>query len=197
MAELPGTRASLLIRLRDPDDREAWRQFVALYAPLIHGLARKRGLQDADAADLTQEVLQAVAGAVGRLDYDPARGTFRGWLYTIARRRIHDFLDSRQRREQGSGDSATLQLLEEQPAQDEESQRWERDYRQHVFNLAAEQVRGSFEPATWQAFWLLAVEGMTGAEAARVIGLSVAAVYVAKSRVLARLKQRIQDLEAE
>jgi RNA polymerase sigma-70 factor (ECF subfamily) len=196
MAELPGTRASLLIRLRDPKDRDAWRQFVGLYAPLIHRLARNRGLQDADAADLTQEVLHAVAGSVGGLDYDPARGTFRGWLYTIARRKIHDFHDSRQRREQGSGDSATLQLLAEQPAQDEDEQRWERDYRQHVFNLAAEQVRGSFEPATWQAFWLLAVEGKSGAEAASATGISVGAVYVARSRVLARLKQRIQEIEA-
>ena len=196
MSDLPGTRASMLVRLRDPGDREAWSQFVALYAPLIHGLARKRGLQDADAADLTQEVLHAVAGSVGGLVYDPARGTFRGWLYTIARRKIHDFFGSRQRREQGSGDSATLQLLEEQPAQEEE-QRWERDCQQQVFNLAAEQVRGSFEPATWQAFWLLAVEGKSGEEASRITGLSVGAVYVAKSRVLARLKQRIQTMEAE
>jgi RNA polymerase sigma factor (sigma-70 family) len=196
MTELPATRTSLLVRLRDPDDKEAWRQFVGLYAPLIHGLARKRGLQDADAADLTQEVLQAVAGSVGGLDYDPVRGTFRGWLYTIARRKIHDFHNSRQRREQGSGDSATLQLLGEYPAQAEDAERWERDYRQHIFNLAAEQVRGSFEPATWRAFWLLAVEGKTGAEAARTTGLSVGAVYVARSRVLARLKQRIQEIEA-
>src|SRR2546421_11891451 len=106
MSESPGTRASLLIRIRDSEDKDAWRQFVALYAPLIHGLARRRGLQDADAADLTQEVLRSVTAAIPGLDYDPARGSFRGWLFTVTRRRIHDFLDGRARCEQGSGDSA-------------------------------------------------------------------------------------------
>ena len=95
MSEPPGTRASLLIRIRNPDDREAWRQLVALYAPLIHGLARQRGLQDADAADLTQEVLRAVAVAAPGLVYDPDRGSFRGWLYTVTCHKVHDFLHGR------------------------------------------------------------------------------------------------------
>src|SRR5262249_24828175 len=77
MAEIPPTRASLLVRLRDPQDEEAWTQFVQRYAPVVYGYARKQGLQDADAADLTQDVLRAVVGAVGRLEYDPARGSFR------------------------------------------------------------------------------------------------------------------------
>ena len=88
------TRASLLVRIRDPGDRDAWRQFVAVYAPLIYGLARRRGLQDADAADLTQEVLRKVVAAAPALDYDPARGSFRGWLYTMSGRKIQDFLAS-------------------------------------------------------------------------------------------------------
>src|SRR5437588_509207 len=81
----PVTRASLLVRIRDGRDRDAWRQFVRLYAPVVYGFARKRGLQDADAADLMQEVFRSVAAAAGRLDYDPARGTFRSWLYTVTR----------------------------------------------------------------------------------------------------------------
>src|SRR5438552_1369435 len=85
MPESPQTRASLLVRLRDGHDREAWRQFVDLYAPLVYGFARRRGLQDADAADLMQDVLRAVSGAAGRLDYDPAKGTFRSWLFTVTR----------------------------------------------------------------------------------------------------------------
>src|SRR5438552_19010705 len=113
MSDSPGTRPSLLVRIRDPGDREAWRQFVALYAPLIHGLCRRRGLQDADAADLTQEVLRTVALAAPALHYDPARGSFRGWLYTVASRKIHDFRDSRANRERGSGDSVTQRLLDQ------------------------------------------------------------------------------------
>ena len=197
MSDSPGTRPSLLVRIRDPQDREAWRQFVALYAPLIHGLCRQRGLQDADAADLTQEVLRTVTAAAPGLVYDPARGSFRGWLYTVTCNRIHDFRDSRLNRERGSGDSATYRLLAVQPAPDNEADRWEHDYQRHLFALAAEQVRDSFEEATWRAFWLIAVEGKSGAEASQALGLSVGAVYVAKSRVMARLKKQIQQIEGE
>jgi RNA polymerase sigma factor (sigma-70 family) len=197
MSEPPGTRASLLIRIRNPEDREAWRQFVALYAPLIHGLARQRGLQDADAADLTQEVLRTVAVAAPGLVYDPDRGSFRGWLYTVTCHKVHDFLHGRAYRDRGSGDSAAHRLLDAQPAPADEADRWERDYQRHVFALAADQVRDSFEIRTWQAFWLVAVEGKSGEEAAKILGLSVGAVYVAKSRVLARLQKQVQQLEAE
>src|SRR5258706_12021873 len=82
MAEFPSTRASLLVRLRDPRDEAAWTEFVDLYVPVIYGYARKQGLQDADAVDLSQEVITAVADAVRRLDYDRQRGAFRNWLFT-------------------------------------------------------------------------------------------------------------------
>src|SRR5437879_8368291 len=88
MAEIPSTRASLLLRLRDPRDEAAWQEFVDLYGPLVYGYARKQGLQDADAADLSQEVLGAVAASVGRLEYDRSRGAFRNWLFTLVRRKL-------------------------------------------------------------------------------------------------------------
>ena len=102
MTAPPLTRASLLVRLRDPNDADAWKEFVRLYASVIYGFARKRGLQDADAADLMQEVLRSVAGAVGRLDYDPLKGTFRGWLYSITRNKVYNFLESRRRQARGT-----------------------------------------------------------------------------------------------
>jgi RNA polymerase sigma factor (sigma-70 family) len=88
MVDMPPTRASLLLRLRDPLDGAAWREFVDLYAPLVYGYARKQGLQDADAADLCQEVLRAVLTGVSRLEYDPNRGAFRNWLFTVVRRTL-------------------------------------------------------------------------------------------------------------
>src|SRR5438270_7260333 len=106
MEQSPATRASLLVRLRDPHDKEAWGQFVQLYAPVIYGFARKRGLQDADAADLMQEVLRSVSRAAGRLEYDPSRGSFRGWLFTITRNKVFNFLEGRSRRLVASGDSS-------------------------------------------------------------------------------------------
>src|SRR5690348_4768465 len=100
MQESPATRASLLVRLRDTSDGEAWQEFVHLYAPVIYGFARKRGLQDADAADVMQDVLRSVSAAVPRLEYDPGRGSFRGWLFTVTRNKILNFLDSSRRRVQ-------------------------------------------------------------------------------------------------
>ena len=102
MPPAPETRPSLLLRLRDPGDGEAWQLFVDLYAPLVYGLARKRGLQDADAADLTQEVFRSVADAVRRLEYDPRKGTFRGWLYTVTRNKIYNFLSGQRHRRTAS-----------------------------------------------------------------------------------------------
>src|SRR5947207_14721864 len=118
MAEIPPTRASLLVRLRDPRDGAAWREFVDLYVPVIYGYARKQGLQDADAADLCQDVLRAVAGAVGRLDYDPQRGAFRNWLFTVVRRKLSHWRAARKLRAHGSGDPATHQLPQPGPAPD-------------------------------------------------------------------------------
>lgn len=193
MTSSPLTRPSLLVRLRDAADREAWRQFVEVYAPLVYRFARRRGLQDADAADVTQDVLQAVAGASKRLDYDPERGTFRGWLFTIARNKLHNFLAASGRHGRGSGDSAAQARLEELPAP-EEAALWDQEYERRLFDWAAEQVRGGFTDSTWQAFWLTGVEGRGAKETAAALGLSVGAVYIAKSRVLARLRQQIQQI---
>jgi RNA polymerase sigma factor (sigma-70 family) len=198
MQELPVTRASLLVRLRDGHDTDAWREFVRLYAPLVYGFGRKRGLQDADAADLMQEVFRAVAAAAGRLNYDPRRGSFRGWLYTVTRNKLYNFLDGRQRRVTPSGDSREQQRLDEQPAPgDDPSALWDREYERRLFAHAAEQVRGEFQEATWRAFWMTAVDGRSPKEVGDALGMSPGAVYVAKSRVLARLREQVRQLEEE
>lgn len=194
MAHSPTTRSSLLVRLRDGRDQAAWSQFVEVYAPLVYGFARKHGLQDADAADLTQEVLRSVSSAAGRLEYDPQRGSFRGWLFTIVRNKLRNFLASAQRRWQGSGDTDAQRRLEALP--DPEGN-WDREYEQRLFAWAAEQVRGEFEEKTWQAFWQTAVEGRAAGEVSQALGLSVGAVYIAKSRVLARLRSQVQELQED
>ncbi len=192
------TRASLLLRLRDPKDALAWKQFVDLYGSLIYGFARQRGLQDADAADLTQDVFSAVAKAAGRWQYDPNQGTFRSWLYAITRNKISQFFRRRQLQPAGSGDSGALQMLNEQPGHEPDNDAaWEQEYRQQLFHLAAQQVKNDFAPKTWQAFWQTAVEGKSAPDVAAALGLSVGAVYVAKSRVLARLTEQVQQLQAE
>jgi RNA polymerase sigma-70 factor (ECF subfamily) len=196
MAEAPQTRPSLLVRIRDPGDGMAWSEFVGLYAPLIYGLARKKGLQDADAADLTQDVLRAVAGAVRRFHYDPYAGSFRGWLFTIVRNKLRNFLSRQSRRAQGSGDTQTLQRLNEQPAAADEDE-WDAEHDRRLFAWAVEQVRPAVAQSTWQAFWQTAVEGRPATEVARGLGLAVAAVYMARSRLLARLRDLVRQTLGE
>jgi RNA polymerase sigma factor (sigma-70 family) len=195
MADSPLTRPSLLVRIRDARDGESWSQFVALYAPLVYGTARKQGMQDADAADLTQDVLRAVAGAIERLDYDPRRGSFRGWLFTIVRNKLRNFLAAADRRVQGSGDTSMIRRLEQVPATEEDQ--WEQEYQQRLFAWAVERIRGCFQETTWQAFWRTAVEGESGKEVAAALGITVAAVYLAKGRVLTRLKEVIDEARDE
>jgi RNA polymerase sigma-70 factor (ECF subfamily) len=194
MSAPPLTRASLLVRLKDPNDAGAWTEFARLYASVVYGFARKRGLQDADAADLMQEVLRSVANAVGRLEYDPRKGTFRGWLYSITRNKIFNFLEASRRHVRGSGDSQVQQRLQELPNRDVDDDEWDREYDRKVFAWAAERVRDEFHSSTWKAFWLTAVEGRDAQDAGRQLGMSPGAVYVAKSRVLARLREEIREL---
>jgi RNA polymerase sigma-70 factor (ECF subfamily) len=198
MTESPATRQSLLVRLKDPRDSQAWEEFVAIYAPLIDRLARARGFQQADAADLAQEVFRAVAGAIGRYDPDSARGSFRGWLFRIARNLMINLMAARRIRPQASGDSDVRELLDQVPAPDgAETALFEAEYRRRLFHWAAEQVRVEFRDSTWKAFWLTAVEGQPPDHAASAAGISVGAVYIARSRVMARLRAVIQEVEGE
>src|SRR5262245_13199954 len=144
MSALPMTRASLLVRIQDPSDAHAWRQFFDLYAPVVYGFARKRGLQDADAADLMQDVLRSVVTAAGRLDYDPAKGTFRGWLFSVTRNKIFNFLDKQRRQARASGDSGAHRQLDELPAPETDRAEFDKDYERRRFAWAAERVREEF-----------------------------------------------------
>jgi len=190
----PTTRHSLVLRLRNLDDEAAWTDFVELYEPLIYDLMRKKGLQDADARDLCQDALRAVAGAIERWDPDPAKGSFRGWLFRIARNLMINFLSAQRRQPRGSGSTSVQELLEAQPAADDQAEaEFEVEFKRRTFRLAADQVRGEFAPATWQAFWRTGVEQKPIADVARELGLSAGAVYIARSRVLARLRQRVEQ----
>jgi RNA polymerase sigma-70 factor (ECF subfamily) len=195
MAEIPATRASLLVRLRDPGDGDAWQEFVDLYAPVVYGYARKQGLQDADAADLCQEVLRAVAGAVGRLEYDPCRGAFRNWLFTMVRRKLANWRAAVGTRHRGSGDPALKQLLDQVAAPAAPEADWEDEWQRRLVAWACAQVRRDVNDTTWQAFWRTAVEDQPGRQVADGLGLSVAAVYRARSRVLARLRALVRSAQ--
>jgi RNA polymerase sigma-70 factor (ECF subfamily) len=190
------THASLLLRIRDPDDHLAWREFVGLYAPLVHAYGRHHGLQDADAADLVQEVFRRVAKASPQFEYDRARGTFRGWLYTVTRNEL--FKMGRARKEaRGSGDTAVQGLLAQEPERDQDGEDWDREYHWNLFLWAAERVKSEFRTATWQAFWRTVVEAAPIEPTAKELNLSVGAVYIARSRIIARIRQEVVLAESE
>jgi len=199
MAEAPLTRITLLTRLKNAGDTQAWTEFVHLYGPVVYGFARKRGLQDADAADLMQEVLRSVARNASKMEYDPKRGTFRGWLYTVTRNKIYNFLSSQKNRARGVGDSAAHERLEAIPdrnAEDPDAD-WDLEYQRRLSAKAMDRVKVEFQSNTWRAFWGTAVEGRPAGEVGVELGMSPGAVYVARSRVLSRLRDEVQRLQAE
>jgi RNA polymerase sigma-70 factor (ECF subfamily) len=193
MSTAPVTRPSLLLRLRDTDDTEAWSQFVSLYTPLIFGHCKRHGLQDADAADVAQEVMRAVAAEMPQFQYDAARGKFRGWLLQTTRHRLHKFLERRDRAPAPASEATLEHYLEQEPGPDEQA-RWEQEYQQRLFDWAAGRARAEFQSATWEAFRLTAVESLSVKETAARLGISGGAVYIARSRVIARLRELIQSV---
>jgi RNA polymerase sigma-70 factor (ECF subfamily) len=190
------TRASLLERLRDPQDSRAWDEFVSLYAPLLHAYAMRNHLQDADAADVAQETLRHVLRAAPRFIYDPAKGSFRGWLLTIARNEIRKHAHRLNAPGRGTGDTEILAVLNEQPAPVDDPV-FETDYRNAILRKAAERARESFRDATWQMFWRTAVLNEPVDSVSAAMGVSPGAVYIARSRVVARVRAEAKFLAGE
>jgi RNA polymerase sigma factor (sigma-70 family) len=193
MLDGPTTNASLVLRLRDPSDEAAWLEFVQIYEPMIYGLVRRKGFQDADASELTQDVMLVVMRAVKRWEPDRQRGSFRGWLFTIARRLMINFLASPARRFSGSGRTSVLERLLEQPERNEaESQLFDLELKRRLFEWAAKGIKERVEPSTWEAFWQTAVLAMPTKVVAHELGLQPGAVYVAKSRVMHQLRAAVE-----
>ncbi|MEX2139059.1 MAG: sigma-70 family RNA polymerase sigma factor [Pirellulales bacterium] len=196
MTLTPTTRASLLLRLRDSQDHEAWVEFVSLYEPVAYRLLRRHGLQDADAREVMQELFTAVSRSIERWDPARERGSFRCWLRRVVRNLVINWLKQRERRVVARGGSDLQAMLEMLPADcGPETVEFDAELRRALFQRAAERVRAEVQPATWQAFWETGVVGTTPADAARKLGMSVGAIRVAKCRVLARLQAAVVALE--
>ena len=190
MDEPPATRRSLIVKLRDPADEAAWTEFMTLYEPLVYRLARRKGLQDADANDLCQEVFRDVSQAIGGWDPDPGAWELPRLVVANRPQLAHQLLDAARRTNcRGSGATSVQDLLEDQPAPDPSATAFfEAEYRKRLFQWAADDIKNEFTPATWAAFWRTAVDGHPPKDVAASLGMSVGAVYIARSRVLARLR---------
>ncbi len=192
MPSLPETRASLIVRLPDRGDVRAWDDFVAVYAPLVYRLARKHGLQPADSDDLVQDVLAAVARSVEAWLAREDRGPFRAWLLTIAKNTALNALTRQKYKANGSGDSDIARRLAQQACQNgDAASEFDLEYRRELFRWAAERVREEVTEKTWQAFWRSSVEKEPIAAVAKELDMSVGSVYIARSRVMARLREAV------
>jgi RNA polymerase sigma factor (sigma-70 family) len=190
-----GTRVSLLGRLRfDPGNQAAWGEFVEHYGSKIFGWCRKWNLQEADAQDVTQNVLLKLAKKLHEFSYDPTR-SFRAWLKTITHHAWSDFVESQKRPGLGSGDSSVGNMLQSVAARDDLVTQLEAEFDREILVEAMARVRLRVAPQTWSAFTLTAMDGLSGAEAAVRIPMQVAQVFVAKRRVQKMLQEEIAKLE--
>ncbi len=198
MNESPTTRLSLLQRIRDTTDRLAWEEFVEIYEPLAYRLARRRGLQDADAREVSQEVLMAVAGSIDQWEPTAGKGSFRSWLFRIARNLTINFAIKQQRHPRGTGDSRTLLLFEERSSPEpSETAIFEDEYRRQLFRRAAESIQRSVQEKTWKAFWRTCVDGDPIDRIAEELNMPVGSVYAARSRMTAKISEEVRRLHAE
>lgn len=195
MTQFPETRDSLLVQVKDPRNAEAWERFARIYRPVVYRLARQKGMQDADAQDLAQQVLVAVAAAIGQWEPNNEAVRFRHWLRRVARNAIVNAL-TRQPRDRAVGGSSLLDLLNELPQGDDETDRQiELEYQREAFLQAADVVRQDVRPDTWQAFELTVIDGYSIEDAAQELGKSVGVIYLARSRIMRRLREAIQEIE--
>lgn len=183
------TPASLLERLRQPDPPpETWARLVELFTPLLFHWARQVGMQEADAADLVQDVFALLLEKLPEFNYDPGR-SFHAWLRTVTLNKWRDSM--KQRNRQPAGDAGLLAAVAN-PNGPEGF--WEAEYCHHLVGRALALMKAEFQPTTWRACWAFVVEGKPASEVAANLGISENAVYVAKSRVLRRLRLELEGL---
>jgi RNA polymerase sigma-70 factor (ECF subfamily) len=192
------TSATLLLRLRDLDDQEAWDEFVERYAPQVFYWCRENYLQDSDARDVTQEVLSKLVISMREFEYRPDRGSFRGWLKVVTRNTVRDLGRKWEQRIRGSGDTNVhdyLHRLADRSSLDSLADSIESRFNQEVLAEAEQRVKLRVHPRTWEAYFRTAVQQETAKQASEALEMTVSEVYVAKSRVLKLLRDEVAILD--
>lgn len=201
--DLNPTRRSLLTRLKDWDNQESWREFFSAYWQLIYSFGLKSGLNDAEAQEVVQETLIAVAREMKGFKYDPARGSFKSWLLLITKRRIADQMRKRYRAlEVGKLNADDTAVAEEIHAKAEEEaggrdEAWDDEWRTQMAQTALDRVRSKVKPEQYQIFELYVLHGRPGSEVAAALGVSLMTVYLVKHRISSLLRKEAARLEKE
>jgi len=195
VSEVSDTRESLLVRVKNPSDCDAWEQFSRIYRPAVYRLARGRGLQDAEAQDLAQRVMMSVAAAIPDWRRSGPDVRFRHWLRRVAKNEVVKVL-TRRPRDQAGGGTSVVELLNKHPDSYSEIEvAVELEYRRQLVRRAAEIVRSRADEATWLAFSMTMIDGVSIAEAAMQLDRSEGMVYAARSRIVRRLRETVGKLE--
>jgi RNA polymerase sigma-70 factor, ECF subfamily len=195
LTDIPETRESLLLRVVNPRDFAAWEQFVRLYGPAVYGVARRNGLQDADAQDVVQQVMIAVSKALPAWEKRDENARFRHWLLRIARNTTINML-TRQPIDRAEGGFVLAGARIVDAASDLDSQ-IDHEYRRQLFRLAAEQVQAQSDPTTWQAFELTTIDGLSIKEASVKLSRTEAVIYASRSRIMRRLRDAVNELKGD
>ena len=197
MNEIPQTRQSLLIELGQKSE-DAWAEFLAVYENALYRFCLAKGLQPADAQDVLQDVLAAVLKRIPSWDPDTSRGSFRGWLFRVARNIAVDAIVARGGRNVARGGSEDHLILSQLPASREhETSAFELQYQRSLFEWASSQVKSEVRDVTWNSFCMTAIEGRTADQVANELGVSVGSVYTAKCRVVARIRNKVAAFEQD
>lgn len=192
MAEFPETNHSLIARVHDLDDGASWTEFLEIYQPVVFRLARKRGLQEADANDVVQQVFLSTSRAIDQWQASPEQPLFRAWLVTIARNAITNAL-ARRPRDTASGSTSVMELLHELPNPADAAE-LQAEAKTEFVRWATNQIRDEFSASTWDVFWRTAIEGQSVADVMKDTGRTAGSIYVIRYRVIARLKEKLDEV---
>jgi RNA polymerase sigma-70 factor (ECF subfamily) len=187
----PATRPTLIWRIRNSLDHEAWESFSTIYTPLIYGHCRRRGLKAEDAKDVTQIVFTRLFQAIRTFEYRPEKGRFRSWLGKVVAHAISRY--RKKRREVAWGDTGAESLLDHEEARQEDTA-WTEAFNHHIYQTALARIRPHFAEQTWRAFELVWCDNLAPLEVAHQLSLPIDHVYVAKHRVKERLREEIEHL---
>ena len=187
------TSPSLLLRVRDPNDAEAWDQFLQIYTSIVRSYCFQRRIQASDVDDIVQEVMTAVSRGIRNFDYDPNKGRFRSWLGTVTANRIKAFFNRESRRNSHVVTDQTESGRMEGPWSDPDSE-WTEIFSQRIFQLACNRIRGDFTDRTWECFVATWIRNESAPETAEKLQIPIHSVYVNKSRILKRLEKEVRLL---
>lgn len=195
MTKFPDTSETLIAKVCDPDDRQAWERFEQLYRPVIYRIARSRGMQHSDALDLVQQVLMSVAGAINDYEKRGDGPSFRKWIGRVTRNAILKAF-TRGPLEKASGGTAILHSLHEVASTHHPIESMiETEYQRELYSTAASKVQKDVSEVIWLAFEMTMLQGQSVDQAAATLGLAVGSVYAARSRVMRRLRDQVKRLE--